>query len=260
MFLLDTNLGLHPDEKPWTEIFPRAGIVTSSTTDLPELDAKVERHEPDVVLMPIADFHGLLARGDDYYRGFALLTSKFTGSTSLPSVMVVRSGDAATCLDDLAGTTYGYINRSCTSSFYSPAILLAQRGKVLEQFFTIEQTKPWQGQIDAVTSGWCDRPWCPKTSGNRLLPTPTTRRSSAATTTRPAPWSSCETGSTNPFRRFSSTRSWRGSPNPTPNSGVSRPTNMTMCGACFTTWTNCRPRSDRRLAFCPAATCSISAD
>jgi phosphonate transport system substrate-binding protein len=153
MFLLDTNLGLYPDEKPWTEIFPRAGIVTSSTTDLPELDAKVERHEPDMVLMPIADFHGLLARGDDYYRGFALLTSKFTGNTSLPSVLVVRSEDAATCLDDLAGTTYGYINRSCTSSFYSPAILLAKRGKVLEQFFTIEQTKPWQGQIDAVTSG-----------------------------------------------------------------------------------------------------------
>jgi phosphonate transport system substrate-binding protein len=153
MFLLDTNLGLYPDEEPWSEFFARTGIATSSTTDLVELDASVERHEPDMVFMPIADFHRLLAGGDGYYRGFALLTSKFTGSTSLPSVLVVCRDDAATCLDDLAGSTYGYINRSCTSSFYSPAILLAHQGKTLEQFFTIEQTTPWQGQIDAVVSG-----------------------------------------------------------------------------------------------------------
>jgi phosphonate transport system substrate-binding protein len=152
-FLIDDNLGLHPDEKPWSEFLPRAGITTITTTDLPELDRSVAAHEPDIVFMPIADFHRVRATGDRYYRGFAIVTSKFTGGTALPSVLVVRNDDPATGLADLAGASFGYINRSCTSSYFALAILLQRNGFSLDGFATLRPTPPWQGQIDAVVSG-----------------------------------------------------------------------------------------------------------
>ena len=126
---------------------------TICTTDLVELDRSVEAHEPDIVFMPIADFHRVLATGDRHYRGLAMLTSKFTGTSSLPSVLVVRNDDPATCLADLAGASFGYINQSCTSSYYAPAILLHGLGRRLGDHFALRPTAPWQGQIDAVISG-----------------------------------------------------------------------------------------------------------
>jgi phosphonate transport system substrate-binding protein len=82
-----------------------------------------------------------------------MLKSKFTGTTSLPSVLVVRKDDPATCLEDLSGATFSYINRSCTSSFYAPAILLHRLGRSLDAHFSLQPTAPWQGQVDAVRSG-----------------------------------------------------------------------------------------------------------
>ena len=151
-FLNDSNLGLDPERNPWNEVLPRLGIATISTTDLPELDRSVAEHEPDIVFMPIADFHRVLASGDRHYRGFAMVMSKFTGTTNLPSVVVVRKDDPATRLSDLDGASFAYINSSCTSSYYAPAILLHRLGRSLGDFFDLRPTAPWQGQIDAVKS------------------------------------------------------------------------------------------------------------
>lgn len=152
-FLVDTNLGLPTGEQPWIDILRDAGIVTTSTTDLDALDASVARHEPDTVFTPSPGFHHLLAGGDHYYHGALIVTSKFTGRTNLPSVLVVRHDDPAESIDDLRGATYGYINKSCSSSYYSPAILLQKHAKApLDEYFDIQPTKPWQGQIEAVTS------------------------------------------------------------------------------------------------------------
>lgn len=153
VFLLDTNLGLTVDEKPWPVFLASHGIQTVSTTDLVQLDAMLAEHRPDIAFMPIADFHRLLSGGDDHYRGFAIATSKFTGTTNLPSVLVVRKDDPATGILDLEGSTYAYINKSCSSSYFSPAILLQRHGKTLARFFDIVPTAPWQGQIDAVVAG-----------------------------------------------------------------------------------------------------------
>lgn len=152
-FLLDNNLGLTIDDKPWPDFLARWAIEVVSTTDLVRLDAMMAGHEPDIAFMPIADFHRLLAIGDDHYRGFAIATSKFTGTTTLPSVLVVRHDDPANGLADLEGARYAYINKSCSSSYFSPAILLAAQGRKLRDFFDIVPTAPWQGQIDAVVSG-----------------------------------------------------------------------------------------------------------
>jgi phosphonate transport system substrate-binding protein len=152
MFLLDANLELPVDEKPWSSFLSAAGIRTVSTTDLVHLDDMMAKHEPDISYLPVGDFHRLIARGDNHYRGLAIATSKGTGTTHLPSVLVVRKDDPAKNLNDLAGAKYGYINKSCSSSYFPPAILLARQGKRLDEFFEIVPTAAWQGQIDAVVS------------------------------------------------------------------------------------------------------------
>jgi ABC transporter, phosphonate, periplasmic substrate-binding protein len=152
IFLLDANLGLPVDEMPWSSLLSAAGIRAVSTTDLVHLDVAVARHEPDISYLPIAGFHRIVASGDNHYRGLAIATSKFTGTTHLPSVLVVRKDDPAANLDDLAGATYAYINKSCSSSYFSAAIVLVKQGKKLDEFFEIVPTAPWQGQIDAVVS------------------------------------------------------------------------------------------------------------
>jgi ABC-type phosphate/phosphonate transport system substrate-binding protein len=100
----------------------------------------VAEHKPDISYLPVADLHRLVAAGDNHYRGLAIATSKFTGTTHLPSVLVVRKDDPATNLNDLAGAKYGYINKSCSSSYFPPAILLARQGKTLDEFFEIVPT------------------------------------------------------------------------------------------------------------------------
>ena len=67
-------------------------------------------------------------------------------------MLVVQSDDPAARLEHLAGTKYGFINKSCSSSYFPPAILLQQLGKQLNDFFEIVPTAAWQGQIDAVLS------------------------------------------------------------------------------------------------------------
>jgi phosphonate transport system substrate-binding protein len=152
-FLIDTNLGLAVDERPWPEFLATWRIDVEQTTDLVLLDAKVAAHEPDICFMPIADFHRLLAGGDAHYRGVAIATSKFTGTTSLPGVVVVRKDDPASRLLDLEGAKCAYINKSCSSSYFTPAILLNRHGKRLTRFLEMVPTAPWQGQVDAVIAG-----------------------------------------------------------------------------------------------------------
>ncbi len=148
----DENLGLPVGEEPWSGILSAAGIRATSTTNLVQLDEMVANHEPDIAYIPAADYHRLFAKGDRQYRGLAIATSKFTGEPTLRSLLVVRKDDPATSLDDLQGDKYAYINKSCSSSYFPPAILLNRQGKKLDDFLRIMPTKPWQGQVDAVVS------------------------------------------------------------------------------------------------------------
>jgi phosphonate transport system substrate-binding protein len=110
-------------------------------------------HEPHIAFLPSGEFHRLLAAGDEHYRGLAIATSKFTGTTALPSVLVVRKDDPATALADLRGARVAYLNRSCSSSWFSPAILLHDSGEALTRYFEMVPARPWQGQVDAVIAG-----------------------------------------------------------------------------------------------------------
>lgn len=153
LFLLDANLGLVIADPPWPEVLETHEFATLETTDLGKLDAMMRAHEPHAAFLPIADFHRLAGEGDAHYRGLAIATSKFTGTTNLPSVLVVRRDDPATGLGDLAGARFAYIDRSCSSSWFSPAILLHEHGQTPTRYFEMVPTRPWQGQVDAVIAG-----------------------------------------------------------------------------------------------------------
>jgi ABC-type phosphate/phosphonate transport system substrate-binding protein len=151
-FVLDQNLGLPAGDEPWKTILSSADITAHQTADLSAIDQALAEHQPDIAYVPTADFHRLVRSGDEYYRGLAIATSKFTGDPRQSSLLVVRHDDPATGLDDLAGADYGYINTSCTSSYFSPAILVTRLGKTWDKFLHFIPVPPWQGQIDAVVS------------------------------------------------------------------------------------------------------------
>jgi len=151
-FILDQNLELPVDEKPLSEILSQAGIVTEETKDLVHIDQMLADHGPDIAYIPGADFCVMLRKGNQYYRGLAISTSKFTGEPTQRTLLVVRKDDPANSFDDLAGAEYGYMNKSCSSSYFPPAIMLHQQGKKLDEFFKIQVVPGWQPRVDAVLS------------------------------------------------------------------------------------------------------------
>jgi phosphonate transport system substrate-binding protein len=92
-FLMDSNLGLRPDEQPWHDLFAQADIEPISTNDLERADKIFADHVPDIAFMPSADVHRLIRRGDHYYRGLAISTSKFTGEPTMKVLLVVKKDD-----------------------------------------------------------------------------------------------------------------------------------------------------------------------
>lgn len=161
-FVLDTNLGLPVDRDPWLAFLRENDIAVESTTDLLRIGRAMDAHEFDIGFVPLADLLRRVARGDRHYRGLAIATSKFTGRVDFPSVLVVRRDDGAAGLDDLAGSKYGYINKSCSSSYFPPAIMLHREGRRLDHVLHIEPVPSWQGQVDAVIAGRVRATMCPE--------------------------------------------------------------------------------------------------
>jgi ABC-type phosphate/phosphonate transport system substrate-binding protein len=151
-FVINPNFGFSADEEPWSSLLPELGITAQPSKDLAWIKQTMADHEPDLAFISISDFLRSVAKGDQHYRGFAIATSKFTGTTNLPSVLVVRQDDPAQSFADLEGAKYGYINKSCSSSYFPANIVLAKQGKRLDEYVNIVQVKPWQGQIDAVVA------------------------------------------------------------------------------------------------------------
>ncbi len=149
-FMLDRNLELPVTEKPWRDILSKAGIRTEATTDLVHIDHLLAGDGPDIAYVPGADFCVMMIKGNQHYRGLAIATSKFTGQPAQRTLLVVRKDDPASSIEDLEGSEYGYMNKSCSSSFFPPAIMLQQRGKKLEEFLKIKAVPGWQPRVDAV--------------------------------------------------------------------------------------------------------------
>jgi ABC-type phosphate/phosphonate transport system substrate-binding protein len=151
-FLMNKNLGFPATEEPWKGILSAEGFTADVTTDVTKMNQALEEGDPDVAYVTGAGYCVMMRNGNQHYRGLVIATSKFTGQPAQCSLLVVRQDDPAKSLDDLEGSEYGYINRSCSSSFFPPAILLNQKGKKLDTFFKLKQVPGWQERVDAVVA------------------------------------------------------------------------------------------------------------
>jgi ABC-type phosphate/phosphonate transport system substrate-binding protein len=127
-FILTKNLGFPITEEPWTSIFSAAGIKAEATTDLAKVEKKLMEGGLNIAYVPGAGFCVMLRKGNPHYRDLVIATSKFTGQAAQRTLLLVGQDDPAKGLDDLEGSEYGYLNRTCSSSFFPPAILLQQKG------------------------------------------------------------------------------------------------------------------------------------
>ncbi|ETS85949.1 hypothetical protein PFICI_03974 [Pestalotiopsis fici W106-1] len=152
-FLIDSNLPINTEDEKVAKVLRDFNVTYHETTDLPLIGREIRAHKPDIAYIPSADWHRSLRDGDRHYSGLVIPTSKFTGKTDLPSVLVVRRDDPATSLVDLRGASYGYINKSCTSSYFPPIVMLHRKGMCADEFLDMRPVKAWQGQIDAVVDG-----------------------------------------------------------------------------------------------------------
>jgi ABC-type phosphate/phosphonate transport system substrate-binding protein len=151
-FVLDKNLNLPTDQEPWVGMLKAAGIKAHATTDLVHVDQLLVDNGPDIAYIPGGDFCKLILKGNPHYQGLVIATSKFTGEPYQRTLLVVRKDDPANSIDDLAGSTYGYMNKSCSSSYFPPAVMLNRQGKNFEQFLKIVEVPGWQNRVDAVVA------------------------------------------------------------------------------------------------------------
>jgi phosphonate transport system substrate-binding protein len=151
-FVLDKNLELPTDQEPWVGMLKAAGIKPHATTDLVQIDQSLADNGPDIAYIPGGDFCRLILKGNPHYQGLVIATSKFSGEPYQRTLLVVRKDDPANSIDDLAGSTYGYMNRSCSSSYFPPAVMLNRQGKNFEQFLKIVEVPGWQNRVDAVVA------------------------------------------------------------------------------------------------------------
>ena len=152
-FILDKNLELATDKAPWREMLAKAKIKAQATMDLVHIDALLRDGSPDIAYIPGANFCRLILAGKDHYRGLVIATSKFTCKPWQKTLLVVRKDDPAESIDDLSGSTYAYMNASCSSSYFPPAIMLRDQGRVLGQFLKLVDVAGWQRRVDAVVAG-----------------------------------------------------------------------------------------------------------
>jgi phosphonate transport system substrate-binding protein len=155
IFACDVNLGFPEDDPRWSEFFRDNGWRVDNYEDLDQLTEILKAHVPAAAFLPAANYYYFKA--DPHYTGLAMALAVQTGSPTVDSLLVVPETASARSIMDLKGKRLGDINSFCTTSYFSPAILLSESNTALKNFFsTIQPTGAWQRQIDAVKAGEVD--------------------------------------------------------------------------------------------------------
>lgn len=144
--------------------------------DMAELTDDLEHDATRCSYLPVADDYYL--RDDATYTAVASARYAADGTTGMASVLVAAADSGIERAEDLKGRRLGIIHRFCTTSYFAPAIFLAQRGqRILDFVGDVVTVAAWQGQIDAVAAGTVDatmvleRVWdqAPNAAGLRVL-------------------------------------------------------------------------------------------
>ena len=155
VFAHDVNLGFPTDESDWAAFFAEHEWRTAKYEDMGKLTETLRSHAAAASLLPAANYYFL--RDDPFYSGFASALAMKTGRTTVDSVLIVPKSSEAESIVDLKGKRLGYINVYCTTSYFSPAILLAEHGVPFAGYFSsMKPVSAWQRQIDALVAGEID--------------------------------------------------------------------------------------------------------
>ena len=155
IFAHDANLGFQVDDPLWSGFLDRHGIEIAPYRDMAQLTRDLKEEPVAFAYLPAANYFYLREAGT--YRPLASAVYAAGGSSSFASLLVVSAEGDVAILDELRGRKLGYADRSCTSSYFAPAILLYEHSLDIDDLFSeLVQVPPYQGQIDAVTSGRVD--------------------------------------------------------------------------------------------------------
>jgi phosphonate transport system substrate-binding protein len=149
----DTNLDFDFADPNWAAFARSARCSVTSSTDLDLLTTAVRQQLFDFAYIPSANCY--FVQGAPF-RGLVSALTARSRKPAQSSVFVVAKSNPAKSWEDLRGKRYGYINTYCTTSYFSPSILLGRAGYKFTDFFVTFPVAAWQGQIDAVLAGTID--------------------------------------------------------------------------------------------------------
>jgi phosphonate transport system substrate-binding protein len=149
----DANLDFPLDSQGWAEFAAKTHCSVASYMDLDVLTTALRQQLFDFSYLPSSNCFFLR---DAPYRGIVSAMTPITKRAAQSSVFVVAKENPATSWHELRGKRLGYINTYCTTSYFSPSVLLGREGLVLKDFFNAFPVAAWQGQIDTVLSGGID--------------------------------------------------------------------------------------------------------
>lgn len=173
----DANLDFPLDNASWAAFSTATRCAITSYTDLDVLTSALRQRLFDFSYLPSSNCFFLR---DVPYRGIVSALTPITHQPSQSSVFVVAKDNPATSWRDLRGKRLGYINTYCTTSYFSPSVLLGREGFALKDFFVA-----FPVTADRSTPCWpvASMPrWSTRTSGWRARKTLSRRRSSPAST------------------------------------------------------------------------------
>jgi phosphonate transport system substrate-binding protein len=155
MFAMDKNLELPIKDPVWEQFFLKFGIAPALYTDMAKLTEKLKENTTLLSYIPTANLFYI--RSDPYYTPIANAIFSMSSNSKISSLLVVAKKSPIQTLAQLKGKALGYIHPFCTTSYFSPALLLWRNHFSIHKFFSLlKQVGAWQSQIEAVISGEVD--------------------------------------------------------------------------------------------------------
>ena len=152
-FTYDGNFRFDEQDPAWHELFERYDVLPVRYDDMAKLTGALTATVQTASYLPAANYFYVR---DQPYEPVASAVYAAENSTSLTSVLVVRSSTDVTEVAQLRGARLGYVHLYCTTSYFAPALLLSENGYSISDFGELVGVAPYEAQIDAVVEGRVD--------------------------------------------------------------------------------------------------------
>jgi phosphonate transport system substrate-binding protein len=151
-FAHDANLGFPVDDPRWREFFDAHQVRLAGYRDMESLTNDLRADTTAFCYLPAGNYYYL--RDDPSYEGVAIALYAADETTMTSSLLVAANASGIDTVEQLRGKRLAYAHAYCTTSYFAPALLLAEHGDSIRDFFgELVQVPAWQPQIDAVLDG-----------------------------------------------------------------------------------------------------------